>query len=64
MGCSRRQQRRQQALETRRKLRDEKVARLTKGCDAGDQRSCMELQNILQTEQFLRQNQFKPELHR
>lgn len=64
MGCSQCQKNRLRSLEKRRQLHDAKVARLTKGCEAGDQRSCMELQNLLQSEQFRRDNQFKPELHR
>ena len=40
MGCKACGQRRQKALETHRRIRDEKVARLTKGCDEGDQNSC------------------------
>ena len=64
MACSQYQKNRQRSLEKPRQLRDQKVQRLTKGYEAGDQRSCMELQNLLQSEQFRAENQFKPELHR
>ena len=63
MGCSRCQQRRQKALETRRKFRDEKVARLTKGCDEGDANACRTLRSLLGSEKYDRENKFKSELH-
>jgi len=64
MGCKACEQRRQKALETRRRMRDAKVARLTKGCDEGDQNACRTLRSLLLSEQFHAENQFKPELHR
>jgi len=40
MGCKDFERRRQKALETRSRLRDEKIARLTKSCDQGDAKAC------------------------
>lgn len=40
MGCRACAKRRKKAFETRKRIRDEKVARLTKGCDEGDQNPC------------------------
>lgn len=64
MGCSRCQQRREQSLAKRRQLLDKKVQRLTDECNGGNQSACLTLRNLLQNEQFRRDNQFKPELHR
>ena len=63
MACKACEQRRQKALEARRKFRDEKVARLTAGCDAGDQDACRTLRSLLGSEKYDRENKFKSELH-
>lgn len=64
MGCSACERRRKAALAKRKQFRDEKVARLTKGCDAGDENACRVLRSLLLSEEFRATNQFKPELHR
>lgn len=64
MPCQACEQRRQKALETRRRLRDEKVARLTAGCDAGNQDACRTLRSLLGSEKYDRESKFRSELHR
>ena len=64
MGCKACEQRRQKALETRRRFRDEKVARLTEDCDEGDASACRVLRSMLGTEAYDRENKFRSELHR
>ena len=64
MGCKACELRRQKALETRRRVRDEKVARLTEGCDEGDQNACRVLRSILGSEAHDRENKFRSEHHR
>ena len=64
MGCKQCQKRREEALRKRRQFRDEKVARLTKGCDEGDENACRVLRSILQSEAYEREHKFRSELHR
>jgi len=63
MGCKACEKRRQQALEKRREFRNAKVARLTAGCDAGDQNACRTLRSLLGSEKYDRENKFRSELH-
>ena len=64
MGCKACEQRRQKDIETRRQIRDEKVARLTKGSDEGDAVACRVLRSLLATEAYNRENKFRSEHHR
>ena len=64
MGCKGFERRRQKALETRSWLRDEKIARLTKGCDQGDANACWVLRSRLGTEAYDRKNKFRSGIHR
>ena len=63
MGCSQCEKRRRASLEKRRQLIATKVERLQKGCDAGDQRSCLELQRLMAQERYKGTTGFNPELH-
>ena len=64
MGCKQCQKNRERALARRKQLRDAKVARLTKGCDAGDANACRTLRSLLGSEKYDRENKFRSELHR
>ena len=64
MGCSACQRRRKAALEKRRQLLNQKVQRLTDECNAGNESVCLTLRSVIATENFRRDNQFRPEMHR
>ena len=64
MGCKQCQRNLQRALEKRRQLMDQRISRLGASCNQGDQRSCMELQDLYEAERYRRTNRYKPEPHR
>ena len=63
MGCSRCRQNRKRPLQQRRLIDQKKRERLAEACMAGDQRSCMELQDLIGAQQYREQNSYQNEFH-
>ena len=55
MACKQCQKNRERAMAKARQLRDAKVDRLTKGCEAGNEGACMTLRSLLLSESYREQ---------
>ena len=63
MGCQQSTMKRERAMAKARQLRDAKVDRLTKRCEAGNEGACLTLRNLLLSESYREQIRYRPELH-
>ena len=53
----------ERTLQKLRRIDQKKRERLAEACMAGDQRSCMEVQNLIGAQQYREQNSYQNEFH-
>ena len=63
MACKQCVANKARSLKRRQELHQQRLDRLTKACDHGDQMSCITLQRMLDAENYRQNNRFRSEFH-